>query len=176
MKKLLLQFTKVIPLVLLLCFAISCQKQAEEAAPVVDIEADVKAIKDQHHQATLALSRGDLETLMSVYADDVVMMPPNQATLVGKAGIRSMWEDLLNAFTVKVSVFVEEVEVLAEWAFERGTFRMELTPRAGGASAEDFGKYLDILRRQADGSWKYSRLIFNSSKPPQPPKTPEEKK
>lgn len=131
---------------------------------VVTQRAD-ETIRQQHHRATSALSAGDLDSMMTVYADDVIMMPPNEPARAGKAAIRSMWEDLLSAFGVEVSVNVEEVEVLDEWAFERGTFRMKLTPRSGGAPVEDSGKYLDILRRQADGSWKYSRLAFNSSQP-----------
>jgi ketosteroid isomerase-like protein len=122
-------------------------------------------ITDQHHRGTAALSTGDLDSMMSVYADDVIMMPPNDAPRVGIAAVRSMWEELLQAFAVEVSVSVEEVEAVGEWAFERGTFRMKLTSKTGGAPSEDFGKYLDILKRQADGTWKYSRLMFNSSQP-----------
>lgn len=134
-------------------------------ADTQDIE---KAIMNQHQKATLALSSGDLEPLMSVYSDDVIMMPPNQPERVGKAAVRSMWQDLLRDFTVHVSVSTEEVKVLGEWAFERGTFTMELIPRAGGAPLQDIGKYLDVLHQQADGSYKYSRLCFNSSQTPNP--------
>lgn len=134
-------------------------------ADTQDIE---KAIINQHHKATLALSSGDLEPLMSVYSDDVIMMPPNQPERVGKAAVRSMWEDLLRDFTVHVSVSTEEVKVLGEWAFERGTFTMEMIPRAGGAPLQDIGKYLDVLHQQANGSYKYSRLCFNSSQTPNP--------
>ena len=122
-------------------------------------------IREQHHQATVALSAGDLDTMMAVYADGVVMLPPNEPARVGTAAVRSMWESVLETFAVDVSVDVEEVEVLGEWAFERGTFNMRLTPKSGGAPVDDTGKYLDVLRRQADGSWKYWRLCFNSSRP-----------
>ncbi len=123
------------------------------------------AIRNQHEWATSALTKGDLDSLMSVYADDVIMLPPNQPQRVGKASVRSMWEEVLNDFAVEVSVAVEEVEVAGQWAFERGTFVMKLSPRAGGAPIEDTGKYLDVLRQQPDGSWKYTRLSFNSSQP-----------
>lgn len=127
-----------------------------------------KAIMDQHHNATLALSSGDLEALMSVYADDIVMMPPNQPERLGKAAVRSMWQDLLRDFTVQVSVSTEEVKVLGEWAFERGTFAMEMVPKSGGAPLQDIGKYLDVLQQQADGSYKPSRVCFNSSQAANP--------
>lgn len=44
MKKLLFQFTKVIPLVLLLCFNLSCQKQVEEGIT----EEEAKALIDRY--------------------------------------------------------------------------------------------------------------------------------
>jgi ketosteroid isomerase-like protein len=122
-------------------------------------------IRAQHEKATAALSSGDLDRVMSVYADDVISLPPNQAALVGKAAVQSMWEETLTDFAVEVSVDVEEVEVAGGWAFERGTFNMKLSPRAGGAPIADTGKYLDVLRQQADGSWKYSRVSWNSSQP-----------
>jgi ketosteroid isomerase-like protein len=111
------------------------------------------------------LSRGDLDSLMSVYAEDVISLPPNQPARVGKAAVQAMWEETLSDFAVEVSVSVEEVEVAGGWAFERGTFNMRLSPRAGDAPIEDTGKYLDVLRQQADGSWKYSRVSWNSSEP-----------
>jgi ketosteroid isomerase-like protein len=123
------------------------------------------AIKNQHHEATTALSKGDLASVMSVYADDVISLPPNQPARVGKAAVQSLWEETLTDFAVEVSVNVEEVEVAGGWAFERGTFDMKLSPRAGGAPIEDTGKYLDVLRQQADGSWKYARVSWNSSQP-----------
>ncbi|MDH3458209.1 MAG: DUF4440 domain-containing protein [Gemmatimonadota bacterium] len=125
-----------------------------------------ESIAEQHHTATAALSAGDLDSMMAVYADEVIMLPPNEPARVGTAAVRAMWEGVLDAFAVNVSVSVEEVEVLGAWAFERGTFEMKLTPRSGGSPLEDSGKYLDVLRRNADGDWKYWRLCFNSSLPP----------
>lgn len=102
---------------------------------------------------------------MSVYADDVISLPPNQPALVGRAAVQAMWEETLTDFAIEVSVNVEEVEVAGGWAFERGTFNMKLSPRAGGEPIADTGKYLDVLRQQADGSWKYARVSWNSSQP-----------
>lgn len=100
---------------------------------------------------------------MSVYADDVISMPPNQPPRIGKSAVRSMWTDVLSDFAVEASVTVEEVEVTGEWAYERGTYNLKLKPQAGGAPIEDVGKYLDILRRQPDRSWKYSRVSWSSN-------------
>ncbi len=122
-------------------------------------------IRTLHEESNVALSRGDVDSVMSVYADDVISMPPNQALLVGKAAIRSMWEGILSDYSIEASVSVQEVEVTGPWAFERGTYQMTLTPKGGGPGIEDDGKYLDIVRRQPDGSWKYFRVSWSSSRP-----------
>lgn len=51
-------------------------------------------------------------------------------------------------------------------AFARGTYSVKRTPVAGGETVETDGKYMTIFKRQADGSWKIYRDIFNSNVPP----------
>ena len=122
-------------------------------------------IRTLHKQANVALSQGDLESVMAVYSDDVISMPPNQPPLHGKAAVRSMWESVLEGFSIDSTVSVEEVEVAGAWAFERGTYKMTLKPKGGGELIEDEGKYLDIVRQQPDGDWKYARVSWSSSRP-----------
>jgi ketosteroid isomerase-like protein len=55
---------------------------------------------------------------------------------------------------------------------------MTVTP-PGAAPFEDRGKYLTICRKQADGSWKVARAMFNSDLPlpaPEKPAGPAKKK
>ena len=51
------------------------------------------------------------------------------------------------------------------WAFERGTYKINLTPKAGGEPIQDIGKYITIYERQP-GAWEIARDIWNSSNPP----------
>jgi ketosteroid isomerase-like protein len=95
----------------------------------------------------------------------VISMPANQPPLRGKAAVRSMWESLLRGFEVDSAVTVDEIEVAGDWAFERGRYRMTLTPKDGGAPIDDEGTYLDIVRLQSDGSWKYARVSWSSNRP-----------
>ena len=57
-----------------------------------------------------------------------------------------------------------EIQGQGDMAYDRGTYSMAVTP-AGAAPIEDHGKYLTIWRKQADGSWKVARAIFNSDLP-----------
>jgi uncharacterized protein (TIGR02246 family) len=124
-----------------------------------------QAIRDLHESALVALGEGDLDRLMAVYADDVISLPPGQPALVGNGAVRAMWEASLAEYDIQVIVNIEEVHVTAEWAFERGTFEMQLTPKSGGPTVTDIGKYLDVLK-QVDGQWQYWRVSWNSSQSP----------
>jgi ketosteroid isomerase-like protein len=57
----------------------------------------------------------------------------------------------------------EEVQVSGDLAFARGTYAATVTPKAGGEETFIDGKYMTILKRQTDGSWKIHRDIFNSN-------------
>jgi ketosteroid isomerase-like protein len=55
---------------------------------------------------------------------------------------------------------------------------MTLTP-VGAAPIENRGKYIEIWRKQADGSWKILRDVYSSDLPlpaPEKPAAPAKKK
>jgi len=50
-------------------------------------------------------------------------------------------------------------------AFHEYVYTMQATPKAGGQPATGYGKGVVVLRREANGSWKILRNIWN----PRPP-------
>lgn len=93
-------------------------------------------------------------------------MPPDSPPIVGKEQIRTRNKAVLDRFTFDLNITNEEVRVAGEWAFSRGIFKATLRPKGGGKITLVDGKYMTILQRQADGSWKVYRDIFNSNVPP----------
>lgn len=83
-----------------------------------------------HAGANEALSRGDLDRVMEVYADDVISMPADQPPLRRKAAVRAMWEGLLRDFTIGSSVSVEEIsaDAAGRHPFDRGGGPMTRRP------------------------------------------------
>ena len=75
-------------------------------------------------------------------------------------------EPLFEQFNVKIAINNEEVQIAGDWAYSRGVFTLSLTPKAGVETTKFEGKYLSILKRQADGSWKVARDCFNYNTPP----------
>ena len=114
-----------------------------------------------------ALNDGEADAWVACFAADAVQMPPNSPPNVGADSIRAWSGGLLAAFRPEFSLLPDEVQLAgADWAFERGTYTITLTPRAGGEPIRDVGKYITIYQRQADEAWVMARDIWNSNNPP----------
>ncbi len=132
---------------------------------VGDLEADTAAVNDIWNQYSSSLSSGDLDRWMSLWTEGGVQMPPGEPPVIGKDQIRARIKGLLDQFTFNMGIINEEVGVARDWAFARGTYGATLTPKEGGEAIVVDGKYMTILQRQPDGSWKIYRDIFNSNVP-----------
>ena len=127
---------------------------------------DIAAIEQLWDNYALANNTGDLELYMSLMADDIVKMPPNKPAFSGKELLREKKEKGYANYTIEMAIYNEEVQVDGDLAFSRGTYTVSKTPKAGGETVYVDGKYLTILKRQPDGSWKIYRDCYNSNVPP----------
>jgi len=118
------------------------------------------------NQYAVTVNAGDLELWLSLMTDDTIKMPPDAPAIFGKEDLRASMQPLFDAFTLEMVLFPEEAQVDGNLGFARGTFTFLLTPKAGGEPIYMDGKYLTILKRQADGSWKISHDCYNSNVPP----------
>ena len=166
MKKLL----TIIPLVFLLCFTFSCQ-QAEEVAeePVVDIDADIAAIKEMGNQYAVAINTGDFELWISLWADDGVQMPPETLARIGKEQIREAMTPVFEQMTLDITITsIEDAKVYGDLGLTRCNYTLDVTPKAGGETIHAMrdGKALTLYEKQSDGSWKMIYDCFNSNVSP----------
>jgi len=151
-----------IGVVFLALFAAACG-----SATTSDPGADRQAIAAATAQFQAAENAGDVDQFRNYFADDLVMMGPNEPAVAGADSVAALMRMFHDAFAVQVEYTSEEMVVFGEWGFDRGTERLTVTPKTGGAPIRATGKYLYLYHRQEDGSWKQSRVIWNSSDPPQ---------
>jgi uncharacterized protein (TIGR02246 family) len=145
----------ILPLIFLLCFTFSCQQGKEVAEePVVDVEADIEAIKNVSEKWEVAYNDSDIDSLMSLYADNSVRIPANQPPVIGKEAIRNSLQQEFDLSTNQEDDVVVEAQVSGDLAFTRGTWINIVTPKAGGESHTLNGNWITILKRQPDGPWK----------------------
>ncbi len=140
----------------------------DEAAPddAATTETDVETLRALEETVVAAFLAGETEPLAALYPDDVVLLPPNQPALEGEDAVLAWIQGLYDQFAMEEFTSpVHEVRVDGDLGFSRGTFSWLLTPRAGGPSVADSGKFIVLWRRSPDG-WKRSAVIWNSDNPP----------
>jgi uncharacterized protein (TIGR02246 family) len=143
----------------LLCVVGGCQPQSEQAA---NVEADVAAIRELFAGNAAVINANDLDGWVSQFTEDAVFMPQGSPVLKGRAAGREFARPWYEQFHMEFEVSVDEIEVHGDWAFARWSYVGRYTPKAGGATTEDVGKEIWILKRQSDGSWQCSHIIYNS--------------
>jgi uncharacterized protein (TIGR02246 family) len=126
-----------------------------------DLQA-IERVRDTH---VTALNQGDADAWVGVFSADAVQMPPNFPTNTGREAIRRWSKGFLDAVHAEFALEVEEVRLADDWAFERGTYRIRVTSKAGGEAFPDTGKYITVYERQPDGAWLVARDIWNSNHP-----------
>jgi ketosteroid isomerase-like protein len=110
------------------------------------------------------------DSLMVLMADDVVLMPPNEAVLKGKEAVRAWYDQFLTQLrTTDLTITDREVLIGGEWATELAAFSWTLAPVAGGPPVTDWGSYVQVWHREPDGRWLFARELWNSTSPPLTP-------
>ncbi len=150
---------------------VSCRAQREEGsermemAAASDVEAATAALDEVRTAFVDAFKAGDASKLASLFDESGFRLAPNVPMEKGRAAIE---EGLKTAFegTTARNLTLNGVDrgIGGDLAYEIGTYQVELD-RASGARVEDRGKYIVLLKREADGGWKVHAQMFNSDLP-----------
>jgi uncharacterized protein (TIGR02246 family) len=109
---------------------------------------------------------GDIERWISLWIEDGIQMPPDSPRRVGVVQIREAMQSRFDHFILSnTTINTEEVRILGNRAYSHGTFTYNITPKVGGETQFISGKFLEILVKQADGSWKIAIDCQNYNKP-----------
>jgi len=147
----------VLVLSLLLC---SCG--GEMKSKKTSVEADMAAIRSLLFDKVMdAARRGDLDTYLSLYADDAIWMPKDRMVDAGKKEVRSFYS-FMDRYTFDQELTLDEIQVIGDWAYVRITADGWIVPKPGisGDRIRAVSRHMMILRKQADGNWKFTRDIF----------------
>lgn len=148
-------------LVLAILCAACTQPQRAGSSP----EADVAAVSTLREREVAAADAGDVAALLELRTDDFVAMPPDQPPVRGKEAVEEFLNGMFAQVELDETVVSEAVVVADDLAYDRGTFSGTVRPKGGGESMSVDGKYLWILERQADGSWRYAVQMWSNNAP-----------
>lgn len=129
----------------------------------IQLKTNIENIKKITESIGQELTEGDLEGVLSLYADDAILMPPNQPAIEGKEAFRLWQTAAFERSNSEMSIISEEIIVSGDWAFSRGVLTWASISKITGKKREGIGKYILTFQRQTDGSWKAKHDIWNST-------------
>ena len=138
--------------------------------------ADAAAVQKADADWSLAAESKQADTWLAFYADDAVVLPPNEAMATTKDDIRKSVTDLLALPGLSVSWQTTKAEAArsGDLAYTYGTYELTSSDAKGSATT-DHGKYSEVWRKQADGSWKCIVDMWSSDLPVAPAPAPKTK-
>jgi ketosteroid isomerase-like protein len=148
--------------VLLGCDSVSLQPASTKAA-------DEAAVRQTDDNWSKAAQSKKVDDWMAFYADDAIVLPPNEKKIDNKEGIRKEIGTMLAAPGLAIRWEPTKVEVArsGELAYTQGSY--ELTSNdVHGKPATDRGKTVEIWKKQSDGSWKCVVDMWSSDLPAPP--------
>lgn len=145
---------KLIILLPVLLLAAGCTQNAPSGDPS-EIQARSKAWET-------ALNAKDIDALVSTYAEDVRVMPPNEKSATGREAARAAFGAMIDAGLSGTLTSVD-TSVSGDIGYNVGAYTLLL-----GDEVVDTGKYMETWRRGSDGVWLMTNDIWNSDNPPPP--------
>lgn len=149
----------VLKSVFVVCFLmISCVEKSAENNP-----DDIRAIEEMSAARADAFNRGDAAAIAIYFTEDGILMAPGSPALTGREAVEGYYQQIFDQYVTELDSYYEEVKVSGDFAFGRGIAEVTLTPRNGGERIVSTSKYVNLLRRQEDGSWLTTHDIWNEN-------------
>jgi ketosteroid isomerase-like protein len=97
----------------------------------------------------------DVERILSYWADDAIVLEPDQHALIGKAAIRQMVQDRMKApkFTITWSPESAVISKGGDMGYLVEHNRVTFADSTGKVHTQ-FGKVVTIWRKEPNGAWK----------------------
>jgi uncharacterized protein (TIGR02246 family) len=119
--------------------------------------SDVVAL---HEALVAAIEKQDAALIASLYAPDAHLLPPGSEAVEGP-GIEAFWQGFLDMGVTGGRLQDVRFEERDDLVVAEGWYQVH-----GDSGVLDTGKYVDVAKRQPDGSWKWVIDIFNSNAAP----------
>jgi uncharacterized protein (TIGR02246 family) len=135
------------------------QLTPSEREDVASITAVSKARAD-------AFNQGNAAAIAAHFTEDALLMAPDKPILKGKAAVQTYYQHIFDEYETSLKSYYEEVKVSGQLAYGRGFAEVVLTPKRGGKTITSTSKYINIMKREADGTWKTTHDIWNGNELP----------
>jgi ketosteroid isomerase-like protein len=126
-----------------------------------------QAIDTARAEVNAGWLNSDADAIVAHATDDIKMLAPNAPRAVGKEAARAALNVVFSQFkTTKVEMADDrDVIISGDLAVEHWSYDFESAMVGGSEVFPDQGNLIAIWRRQPDGTWKESHVIWNSWTP-----------
>ena len=159
---------KLILIIMALAIGLRCNnpKQMDEMI-TINYEEDQKALNDQLDEIEELCLDLKVESYMSYFHDDAIIFPPGQSSIQGKDSIAKFYAVFEELFVPSFkNVYSERAfEIDDSVAIRRYSGFAEIRIKDSPDTLISNNKYVDVLKKQADGSWKIIWHIWNENRP-----------
>jgi uncharacterized protein (TIGR02246 family) len=125
-------------------------------------EEDKAAIREQSRKYVETSLARDFSRWVQLATPDTVFMPPGAPRQEGRDKLLEWANELPH--TTELTVTPVDIEGRGDLAYARGTFTFAFIP-PGAEPVSMKGNYIEIWKKQANGSWLIHRDIWNSDQP-----------
>jgi ketosteroid isomerase-like protein len=140
-------------------FAVACAPKPEApAAPVALSAAELEAVKAVDAAFVAAMNAKDTAAVFAVYAADAKVMPQDSPVL-DAAGMHAMIAGMFAGGASDFALTPTTAYGVGDLAYMVGTASFKM----GGAT--ESVKYAEVLRKGADGKWRYVVDMFSNIAP-----------
>jgi len=160
-----MSFIRSITLVGALVIAVSLTACETPRAKRPSTAQDEAAITEFNKRYLRAINDGDSATLASLTTPEHIMIAPGRPPIVGKEANDAANARVAQTAKIEETWAPEETFISGDLAYQRGTFTVAATPKAGGTTRNMRGTFLRIYKRQPDGAWRMVRDMFNTDQP-----------
>ena len=141
------------------CGPKSCTPDAAAAAAETLSGAALDSAKAVDAAWAAAMNAKDTAAVLALYADDAKLLPPD-APIMDKAGAHTVLAGLIAGGASDFVLTPTIAYGVGDLAYMVGTARFKM----GGAS--ETVKYMEVVRRGADGKWRYVADMFSGVEAP----------
>jgi uncharacterized protein (TIGR02246 family) len=135
---------------------------APEPTPAPDTSAaDATAIRASVDQFVAAWNAADYATIGPLLAADIILMQPDGPALEGHDAVLANMTESVDVEMMQQSATTDEVIVMGDYAYARGTWNIDPTEAAGADAPAMNGQWTVLLARGTDGGWQFSRWMWN---------------
>ena len=139
-------------------------------------ETAIRAVESSYMTATNA---GNTDGVLALYVADPMDLPPNMPPVSGTEAMRKFYGDMFKSVRFVLTLNPTKIAGSGDLAYATGTYHFTGTMNDSTHTAlpADDGHYVDVLARQADGSWKivlgsWSSNAAQTAAAPAPPARP----